>query len=249
MRSLHLVTRAIAWLAAAGALVLVAAAGYYANEIRMARDATPSLVADISGRVGPAQLKLSDLSGDRIDMLLAVEDPTFYRHHGVDLETPGAGMTTITQALVKLIYFPGGFKQGVAKIRQTLIAQYALDPLVSKRDQLQLFLNICYLGSKNGQPVYGYAAAAQAYFGKPFAELTDAEFLSLIAMHIGPNHLKPGTPESAERLQRIHAYLSHNYRPASLLDVEYNGKQHGTPAEEALMSLLRLVTDARPARK
>lgn len=143
------VNRTIVWLSAAGALAFIAAAGYYVNEVRMARVATPSLVAETWKRFG-ARLQLTDLSEDRRAWLLAIEDPAFARHHGVDLETPGAGMTTMTQGLVKLMYFPGGFKQGVAKVRQTLIAQYALDPLVSKNDQLQLFLNICYLGSMNG---------------------------------------------------------------------------------------------------
>ncbi|WP_431097195.1 transglycosylase domain-containing protein [Polaromonas aquatica] len=239
------IIRTMLWLSGAVALALVVAAGYYANEVRAARGATPSLVSEAGKRFG-AQLKLTDLSKERQAILLAVEDPAFTRHHGVDLETSGAGMTTITQALVKLIYFPEGFKQGIAKIRQTLIAQYALDSLLSKNDQMQLFLNICYLGSKNGQPVHGYAAGAQAYFGKNFAELTDEEFLSLVAMHIAPDSLKPGTPENTQRVQRIHAYLSGKYQPASLLDVDYNGKQRGTLAEEALMSFLRLITDARP---
>ena len=239
------IIRTILWLSGASALALIAAAGYYANEVRVARAATPSLVSESWKRFG-VQLKLADLSKERQAMLLAIEDPAFIRHHGVDLETPGAGMTTITQGLVKLIYFPNGFKQGIAKVRQTLIAQYALDSLVSKNDQLQLILNICYLGSKNGQPVHGYAAAAQAYFGKSFAELTDEEFLSLVAMHIAPDNLKPGTPENTQRVQRIHAYLAGKYQPASLLDVDYNGKLRGTVAEEALMSFLRLVTDARP---
>ena len=241
------IIRTALWLSGAGALALVLAVGYYVNEVRAARAETPSLVSEAGKRFG-ARLKLTDLSKERQAMLLAIEDPAFTRHHGVDLETPGAGMTTITQGLVKLMYFPDGFKQGIAKVRQTLIAQYALDSLVSKNDQMQLFLNICYLGSKNGQSVHGYVAAAQAYFGKSFAELTDEEFLSLVAMHIAPDNLKPGTPENMQRVQRIRAYLSGKYQPASLLDVDYNGKQHGTLAEEALMSFLRLVTDARPER-
>ena len=248
MKISQAIIRTILWLSGAGVLVLVAAAGYYANEVRVARVATPSLVSETWKRFG-TPLKLADLSKERQAMLLAIEDPAFIRHHGVDLETPGAGMTTITQGLVKLIYFPEGFKQGIAKVRQTLIAQYALDSLVSKNDQLLLFLNICYLGNKNGQPVHGYAAAAQAYFGKSFAELTDEEFLSLVAMHIAPDNLKPGTPENTQRVQRIHAYLAGKYQPVGLLDVDYNGKQHGTLAEEALMSFLRLITDARPGKR
>ena len=65
-------------------------------------------------------------------------------------------------------------------------------------------------------------------------------------MLISPNTLQPGTAAHAERMQHIHAYLAGDIQPASLLDVEYNGKQHGTPAEEALMALLRLVTEANP---
>jgi membrane carboxypeptidase/penicillin-binding protein PbpC len=226
-------------------IALVLTTAYYFNEVHVARLQTPGLIAAAWSRYG-MQLTLADLSSERRAMLLAVEDPTFMRHHGVDLETPGVGMTTITQGLVKLIYFPDGFHPGIAKICQTLIAQYVLDSLVSKDDQLLLFLNIAYLGHKDGKTVHGYANGARTYFGKEFAALTDEEFLSLVAMLIGPNAFKPGTPAHDERMQRIHAYLSGKYEPAGLLDVEYNGKRHGTPAEEALMLLLRIITDARP---
>lgn len=46
-------------------------------------------------------LDISDLSAWQLDALLKIEDPAFYRHKGVDLKTPGAGLTTITQSLVK----------------------------------------------------------------------------------------------------------------------------------------------------
>jgi membrane peptidoglycan carboxypeptidase len=221
---------------------------YYANVVRVARRDTQTLVADALKRYG-VRLTLSDLSPARRAMLLAIEDPTFFRHHGVDLVTPGAGMTTLTQGLVKLLYFPDGFHPGIEKIRQTLIAQYALDAMVSKNDQILLFLNICYLGNEHGQAIHGYAEAAGIYFGEPFSAITDDEFLSLAAMHIRPNALKPGTQANALRVQRIREYLSGRYQPAGLLDVEYKGKQHGTPAEEALMAFLRLITNARPEQE
>lgn len=44
--------------------------------------------------------------------------------------------------------------------------------------------------------------------------------------------------------QHCAAYV--NLPMHGLLEVEYNGKQHGTPAEEALMALLRLVTEVNP---
>ena len=232
---------------AAGALglVVLSAAAYYVGEIRSARRATPALIEAAWKRYG-SSISLADLSARRESMLLAVEDPTFPWHRGVDLRTAGAGMTTITQGLVKVLYFPRGFTPGVAKIRQTLLAQRVLDPLISKDDQLRLFLNICYLGTHGGRPVYGYANAARVYFGKEFAALTDDEFLSVVAMHVKPEALKPGTSANAERVRRIRSYLSGQYRPVDLLDVEYDGKQHGSLAERALIVLLRLVTSSPP---
>lgn len=232
--------------AATGMAAMLLAVVWYANEIRLARQQTPVRVAAALQQYG-TELTPADLSPTRKAMLLAVEDPTFLRHHGVDLATPGAGMTTITQGLVKLLYFPDGFQPGIAKIRQTLIAQYALDALSSKDAQLLLFLNMSYLGTANGQAIHGFANAARRYFGKEFASLNDEEFLALVGMLISPNHLKPGTSASAERVQRISAYLRGELQPASLLDVEYTGKPQGTRAEEALMMFLRLVTEATPA--
>ena len=218
---------------------------HYISVVHVAQRETPALIAAARVRY-PGQLAAADLSPERKAMLLAIEDPAFERHHGVDLETPGAGMTTLTQGLVKLIYFPEGFHQGIAKIRQTLIAQYALDAQVSKNNQLGLFLNICYLGNENGREVHGLADAAKTYFGKEFKDLTDNEFLSLVAMLISPNSLKPGTPANRTRVERIHRVLAGELKPASLLDVDYTGRTHGTLSEEALIALLKAITNARP---
>ena len=221
---------------------------YYFNEIRLARRDTKVLFESALKKYG-TELKLSDLSSIQKKMLISVEDPQFLCHHGVDHETPGAGMTTLTQGLVKLIYFPEGFQQGIAKVRQTLIAQYALDEIVSKEDQLLLFLNICYLGNKGGQEIHGYSNAAKAYFSKDFSKLSDDEFLSLVAMHIRPNDLKPDSEANIERVTRIKSYLSGEYKPVSVLDVDYNGKQNGTLSEELFMAFLRLIVNANPDRK
>lgn len=218
---------------------------HYINEIRIARHDTPLLIETALKRYG-AELTIADLSPSQKSFIIAIEDPTFYRHHGVDLTTPGAGMTTITQGLVKLMYFPEGFRQGIAKIRQTLIAQYALDSLVSKDEQMRLFLNIAYLGHADGIAVHGFQSAARVYFHIEFTDLSDDEFLSIVAMLIEPNNLKPGTASNTERVLRIRKYLSGQYQPAGLLDVDYNGKRHGTIPEEALMAFLRLVTTSKP---
>jgi membrane carboxypeptidase/penicillin-binding protein len=221
--------------------VLVVPTLYYVWEIYDARNHTQSYVAKAYAKWG-SSIDVSVVGAERIGLMLAVEDPTFYTHQGVDLDTPGAGMTTLTQGLVKLLYYPNGFKPGIEKIRQTLIARYALDALVSKEEQLRLFLNIAYFGTENGQPIHGFDAASKIYFGKRVPELTDQEFLSLVAMFIGPNALKPGTEKNFHRVKLIEYFLAGKIAPASVLDVRYMGKQSGSFAEEALMAFLRLIT-------
>lgn len=227
------------------AFAVVALTAYYLNEVRIARNDTPAVVTQAWRQYGK-RLTLDNLTSERLKWLLAIEDSTFFEHHGVDLATPGAGMTTISQGLVKLLYFPNGFHKGVGKLRQTLIAQYAFDALVPKHEQLELLLNIAYLGDSNGVAIHGFSNAARIYFQKDFSSLSDDEFKSLVAMLAAPNRFVPGSPAHAERMSRIEAYLSGAYRPRSVLDVEYDGKARGTIGEEALMAFLRLIVDAKP---
>ena len=225
--------------------ILALPPAYYWYEIRTARTSTRDLVSAAYRKYG-RDVSLEAISQGRKNILLAIEDPRFYEHRGVDLQTPGAGMTTITQGLAKLLYFPDGFKPGIAKIRQTLIAQYALDAIVPKDAQLELYLNITYFGSVDDKPVHGLEQAAQTYFTKSHLDLTNDEFISLIGMTIAPNRMKPGTPAGVERLRRIKRYLAEEIRPQSVLDVAYTGKPHGTFLEETLMIFLRYLTDASP---
>jgi len=155
-------------------------------------------------------------------------------------------MTTISQSLVKLLYFPDGFQKGIAKVRQTLIARYVFDALVPKEEQLTLLLNAAYLGHPNSVPVYGFSDAAQTYFHRDFTALSDGEFKSLVAMLAAPDRFVPGSSALVERTARINAYLSGVYYPRSVLDTEYDGKVKGTLGEEVFMAILRLITDAKP---
>lgn len=168
-----------------------------------------------------APLRPENLSAERLHALLAVEDPGFYSHHGVDLTTPGAGYTTITQGLVKHFYFEH-FHPGLAKWKQSLIA-LVFDHQVSKQDQLHLYLNSVYLGSWQGREVYGFDAAARAYFNKPFAQLSDDEYLSLVAMVVGPNqfHVRNQPGRNAERVARIKRLLAGACKPSGMADVYY----------------------------
>jgi membrane peptidoglycan carboxypeptidase len=175
------------------------------------------LLAEGSGVIG-----LRDIPAKRIEQLLAVEDPGFYEHKGVDLSTPGAGLTTITQAMVKYLYFDQ-FQPGFMKVEQTLIAWLAVDPLINKDDQLTAFINTAYLGHVDGIEVRGFPAAARVYFEKALDELTSDEYLSLVAMLIAPDgfSVKYHADKNRERVTRIKKVLSGEYRPKGNRDVYY----------------------------
>ena len=211
------VFRAFKWFAAALGLVALATVSYGVWSVFSARQYTTSEVLP-HFRAAHYSLRLADLNHRQLDILLKVEDPNFFHHSGVDLSTPGAGLTTITQSLVKKLYFDK-FEPGLAKIRQTLIARFALDPLMAKDEQLTLFINSIYLG--NG--AYGFLQASQIYFHKPFASLTEDQYIALVAMIIAPKafDLKKFPARNNERVSRIKRLVSGEYKPRGLFDMYY----------------------------
>lgn len=203
-------------LAVMGALLLVVAF-YYAWQVYEARVFTrQTLIPRL--QASNFALRLNDLSPWQLHALLQVEDPGFHRHGGVDFSTPGQGLTTITQGLVKLLYFDK-FEPGLAKLRQSLIAAYALDPLVSKDEQLRLFINLIGLG----EGVRGFAAGAKHYFHKDFADLDQDEYLALVAMIVAPQNfsLTRHPQRNQERVARIKRLLAGEYLPKGLCDQYY----------------------------
>ncbi|MFC1749335.1 biosynthetic peptidoglycan transglycosylase [Pseudomonadota bacterium] len=194
---------------------------YYTSVVLDARKNTVSIVESAFSEYGH-ELYLSDLSAEQLDILLKVEDPGFYHHQGLDLASKGAGMTTITQALVKYLYFDD-FKQGIAKIKQTLIAMYALDQLISKETQLELFLNSAYFGIQDGTEIRGFHRAAEHYYGTSFDDLSKDEYISLVAILIGPNRFNPmsGAEALADRVDRIKKMLADKCNIMGNSDVYY----------------------------
>lgn len=163
------------------------------------------------------------LTEKRVKELITIQDPNFLLHNGVDLNTPGAGLTTISQSMVKKLFFTN-FTPGFAKIKQTLIAVFVIDNLISKNDQLELFVNSIYMGTKNDKKIYGIFEASEKLYRKKVSELSDDEYLSLIAMLIAPHKfdLKNNIENNKLRVDRIKRVLSGEYIPKSLNDLYYD---------------------------
>ena len=193
--------------------------GYYTFEVVWARAETPRIVAEAFA-TRPLELSPDALSAAQLQALLAVADPHFFTHSGWDFG--GGTMTTITQSLVKGLYFEQ-FKPGIRKIRQSLIARFALDPQLPKKEQLRLFINTIWLGSVDGRPIEGFAEGARAFYGQEFAALTCDEYLSFLMfdrpaelnVHVNPQG-------NAQRVRQIKRLLAGACRRPGLLGTAPN---------------------------
>ena len=202
------------------ALLLVLLASYESYRVWVAHEKTPRLLQQYKQE--NLSLKAENLSNEQMDIILMVEDHGFYNHNGLDFSSPGQGMTTITQGLTKYMYFEK-FNPGFAKLEQSLIAWLVLNKNFSKQHQLEIMLNHAYLGKNNDQKIRGFEQAAAVYFGKPFAELDEQEFLGLVGMLIGPDNLHPQKNKSQyeQRVARIKNMLSGKCSPTGVYDPYY----------------------------
>ncbi len=203
-------------------LAVVAFAAYEGYAIWRAEVATDEVRSAFL--VEPAALRPSDLSPEQMAILLAVEDPAFHEHRGVDVVSPGQGLTTITQAITKFLYFEP-FRPGFAKIEQSLIARFVVHRRFTKDEQLTILLNHAYFGGGDGKEVRGFTDGAKSLFGKAFGDLTRDEYIGLIGLLIGPNALRPDRNQAAydERVARIGRLLAGACQPSGWLDVWYDG--------------------------
>ncbi|MFC5400428.1 penicillin-binding protein 1A [Undibacterium jejuense] len=129
--------------------------------------------------------------------VLAIEDDRFYEHGGVDYLgitratlhnlTGGAkqGASTITQQVARNFFLSSEqtFKR---KIYEILLA-WKIEQNLTKDQILEVYMNQIYLG----QRAYGFASAAQIYFGKNIKDLTIAEAAMLAGLPKAPSAYNP----------------------------------------------------------
>ena len=157
-----------------------------------------------------AVVKIGDVPKPMIDAILAAEDERFYQHNGVDyvgvaraalsnFVSGGVrqGASTITMQVARN-FFLSKEKTLTRKFNEMLLA-FKIEANLSKDQILELYLNQIYLG----QRAYGFAAAAQIYFGKSLAELTLGEAAMLAGLPKAPSRYNPiANPQRAKLRQQ-----------------------------------------------
>lgn len=133
-----------------------------------------------------------------IDAVLSAEDERFYEHGGIDILgilravmgnlTSGrlqSGASTITMQVARN-FFLTTQKTFTRKFNEILLS-YKIEHSLTKDQILSLYLNQIYLG----QRAYGFAEAAQTYFGRPIDKLTVAEYAVLAGLPKAPSAYNP----------------------------------------------------------
>src|ERR1700730_17037221 len=170
-----------------------------------------SAEGDLLGEFGEerrAIVKIKDVPDVMRKAILAAEDERFYQHGGVDYLsvmraalanlTGGAqqGAGTITMQVARH-FFLTRERTLTRKLREVLLA-YKIENSLSKDEILELYVNQIFLG----QRAYGFAAAAQIYFGKPLAQIDIAEAAMLAGLPKAPSAFNPvANPKRAQLRQ------------------------------------------------
>jgi len=143
-------------------------------------------------------VKINNISPTVINLLLAMEDRRFYRHHGIDYRALLAalyydlkslsfvrGGSTITQQLAKILFTNS--KKTIQRKIFELFCTFEIEKRFTKNEILTLYLNSIYFGHY----IYGIRSASLYYFNKEPFFLNFFESALLIAIIPNPSRFSP----------------------------------------------------------
>jgi penicillin-binding protein 1A len=142
------------------------------------------------------------------DAVLSIEDARFYQHGGLDYlgliragvanlsKRKSQGASTITMQVARNVYLSTE-KTYTRKIYEILLT-FKLEHLLTKDQILEIYMNQIFLGNR----AYGFASAAETYFGKPLQDITIAEAAMLAGLPKAPSAYNPiSNPKRARSRQ------------------------------------------------
>lgn len=175
-------------------------------------------------------LAYEDIPQNVKDAIVAGENRTFWTDPGISI--PGiaravvsvvrgedvVGGSTITQQYIKVLYL-NQEKTLSRKFKEILLAA-KMGNEMSKEEILGGYLNTVYFG----RGAYGIEAAAQAYFGKPAAKLTDAQAIALTSIVNNPGNLDPakGDKQAADLLERYQYTINGMVEMGTMTEAQKN---------------------------
>jgi len=167
---------------------------------------------------------LNDYPPELINMLLLVEDQSYFHHHGVDFKEIARvfygylfddkalrGASTITQQLIKnsLLSREKTFSRKSEEALMALILELTYD----KEFILERYMNTVYLAQKGDMAYHGFASGSYFYFDKDIKDLSLEDMATLIALLKGPSYYNPvNYPDRLERRIKMILMMHKNYK-------------------------------------
>ena len=187
-----------------------------------------------------AVVKIQDVPQVMKAAILAAEDDRFYQHGGVDLmgvaraafanlQGRREGASTITMQVART-FFLTREKTLARKLSEVLLA-FKIEANLTKDQILELYINQIFLG----QRAYGFASAANVYFGKNLPDITAAEAAMLAGLPQAPSRQNPivNIKRAQERqhyvlrrMQEVGWLSQDQYRKAMAEPLHLNPNQH-----------------------
>ena len=192
--------------------------------------------------------------------VLAIEDDRFYEHGGVDywgilraalhnaMGGSRQGASTITQQVARNFFLSS--EQTVKRKLYEVLLAWKIEKNLTKDQILELYMNQIYLGQRS----YGFASAAQIYFGKKLHDITIAEAAMLAGLPKAPSANNPVVNPKRARarqqyiLQRMHdlGYITTaQYEQArdEQLKIKMDSNEFGVHAEYVAEMARQMVYD------
>ncbi|MFL6692843.1 MAG: PBP1A family penicillin-binding protein [Ramlibacter sp.] len=142
--------------------------------------------------------------------VLSIEDARFYEHSGVDYKgmvraaianlgrVKSQGASTITMQVARNVYL--SFEKTYTRKLYEVLLTFKLEHLLSKEQILEIYMNQVYLGNR----AYGFAAASDAYFGRPLKDITIAEAAMLAGVVQSPSRNNPINNPARARSRQLY---------------------------------------------
>jgi penicillin-binding protein 1A len=142
--------------------------------------------------------------------VLAIEDARFYEHSGVDYvgmvraalaqlsDARSQGASTITMQVARNFYLSRE-KTFTRKLYEVLLT-WKIENQLTKDQILEAYMNQIFLG----QRAYGFAAAAEIYFGKSLKDVSVAEAAMLAGLPKGPSIYNPIVNPKRATARQLH---------------------------------------------
>lgn len=170
-----------------------------------------------------SQLPLDKHPKALVNMLLMVEDQSFFDHLGVDFteigrvfrdnwlhDKPIRGASTLSQQMVKnaLLTREKTLERKLKEVLMTLLLETAFD----KEVILARYMNGVYLGQSGSFEVRGFQRAARFYFDKEVDELSLEGLATLVALIKGPSYYHPTRhPDRLVKRRNLVLRIYHKY--------------------------------------